>query len=125
MLCLQKRHTNTYLHSDESSGQTVVAIFYEIMVYQHMLDIHYPQTHSDETSGRCGSITVTSLNEKETVFKNYYVRNATTITWKYTYFNDENKKEFHTLMICLDATINLISKQDFALLKGSSCTLRR
>lgn len=30
--CLQKQHTKTYLHSDESSGQTVVAIFYKIMV---------------------------------------------------------------------------------------------
>ena len=74
MLCLQKQHTNNYLHSDESSGQSVVAIFYKIMVYQHMLDIHCSQTHSDETSGRCVSITVTSLHEKQTVFKNYNVK---------------------------------------------------
>ena len=39
-----------------------------------MLDIHYPQTYSDETSGQCGRKTVTSLHEKQTVFKNYNVK---------------------------------------------------
>ena len=35
------------------------------------------------------------------------------------------RQQLHTPTVRLDATVNLISNQDFAMLKGSSCTLRR